>query len=355
MSALPARNDAAKRARQLAKQVRQHAREARRLAKAGDAAESPTPAPSFNGLRPDQLALLERMRADNLASASPFRASEYWQGLNLRFDAWFREHGIADVEDQPYNRLFSGADPKSSKFYEYALWMLYERVRARDADGVLARVAATARGPKRGAIEFDGRPVSWDSLISVDTLLSLNETLGGGLWSEPVVVADLGAGWGRIGHALLSINPRAAYVAIDLPEALLVASEYLPRLLPGAAVRDYAAGRDGAVTRDDLAGSRLSFLGTHDLPRFAPASVDCLVNVASFQEMTRRQVGQYLAIADRIAGRAVYVQEIWDARRRNLDLAIAGIDEYDFPDRWERAFLRNATFSEKVFEAGFRL
>jgi putative sugar O-methyltransferase len=308
------------------------------------------------GLNDQQLALLERMRADNLASEPPFRASEYWQTLNARFDAWFREHGIGDVEDQPYNRLFSAADPKSSKFFEYALWMLYERVRARDAEGVLDRVPATAREGKRGTVSYDGRVLSWDVLISVDTLLSLDEALGGGLWTEPVVVADLGSGWGRLGHALLSVNPSATYLAVDLPEALLVAHEYLPRQLPGVPVGGYDAGRDGDITREQLGGGGLRFFGTHDLARFTPKSVDCLVNVASFQEMTREQVSRYLRLADRIAGRAVYVQEIWDARRHHLeDLAIGGIDEYEFPERWERVFLRNATFSEKIFEAGFRL
>ena len=310
------------------------------------------------GLSAEQETLLRRMREDNLRSQPPFRASEYWQGLNRRFDGWFQQHGIGAVEEQPYNRLFSGADPKSSKFFEYALWMLYDRVRARDGEGILERMPAATRAGKRMTAEFDGRVVSWDGLISIDTLLSLQEALGGGLWSEPIVVADLGAGWGRIGHALLSINPQATYVAIDLPEALLVASEYLPRLLPDAPVHDYASTRGGGpITRGRLERGGVWFLGTHDLPRFAGGAVDCLINVASFQEMTLDQVAQYLRIAGDVAARAVYVQEIWDARRHHLDEqgAIAGIDEYDFPPHWTQVFLRNATFSEKVFEAGFRV
>jgi len=316
-------------------------------------------APSSDaGLTGEQQRLLAAMREDNLRTEQPFRASEYWQGLNRRFDAWFAEHSIADVEEQPYNRLFSGADPKSSKFFEYAVWMLYDRVRARDVDGVLERVQPTGKAGKRMTVELGGRPLSWDLLISVDTLLSLQETVGGGLWTDPVVVADLGAGWGRIGHALLSINPRATYVAIDLPESLLVASEYLPRLLPGAPVIGYESARGpGRIAREHFSAGGLWFLGTHDLPRVADGGVDCLVNVASFQEMTREQVGAYLSVADRVAARAVYLQEIWDARRHHLDEqgAIAGIDEYAFPAHWKRVFLRNATFSEKVFEAGFRL
>lgn len=308
-------------------------------------------------LTAEQAATLAQMRADNLAAPTPFRASEYWIGLNERFDRWFHDEGIADVEDQPYNRLFSGGDPRSGKYYDYALWMLYREVCERDAShGMLERVSATASThAKTGAREFEGRRVSWDLLISVDTLCSVAELLPG-LLSEPVVLADLGAGYGRIGHVLRAVNPRAAYLAVDLPEALLVASAYLPRLLPGAPVHPYAEVRATAeLTRERLLdGGGVWFCGAHDLARFADDAVDAFVNVASFQEMTAAQVADYLALADRITGRAVYLQELWDAHRHGLeDLAIGGLDDYAFPAAWERRFLRNATFSEKVFEAGF--
>ena len=47
--------------------------------------------------------------------------------------------------------------------------------------------------------------------------------------TKPLVVLDLGSGWGRMGYILKKLNPSICYIACDLPESLVVSSSYLPK------------------------------------------------------------------------------------------------------------------------------
>jgi putative sugar O-methyltransferase len=170
----------------------------------------------------------------------------------------------------------------------------------------------------------------------------------------PVVVVDLGAGWGRIGHVLKRVNPQAAYVVLDLPESLLVSEARLTELLPGERVAGYDESRRTEwFTREALlAHGGLRFGGPQDLARFEDGAIDVFVNVASFQEMTREQVTAYLGLADRTA-RHVYLQERWTRASALPEEIIAGWDAYELPERWRRRYLRDVPFTNAFFEAGF--
>lgn len=301
-------------------------------------------------LKREQAELLARMRADNESAGAPFAPSTYWRDVNARFDGWFRDDGIKDVGRQGFNAFFSTPEPGSRKYQRYALYMLYRAVADRDDRGLLDALVAT----DKKAIAFGRHAVTWDLLISLDTLYTLHE-LAPGVLDEPIVLVDLGAGWGRIGHVLLHANPAAAYVALDLPESLLVAQGTLPRTLPpDTPVTGYEATREFArFTRAALLAERGAFFcGPQALARFEPDSVDILVNVASFQEMTRAQVAAYLELADRTAAH-VYLQERYEKPVGLPDDVIAGRDAYPIPAGWTRRFERPVRFSDLFFEAGY--
>jgi hypothetical protein len=303
-------------------------------------------------LHPQQRRVLDLMRADNRDAGEPFRATDYWIDMNARFDEWFAKQGIADLESQPFNALFSAPPRGSGKYYTYAVTMLYRHLLARDEHGVLDR--AHAHGSTKTVLQFGEHRVSWEHLLSINTLYSIAE-VEPRVWTEPVVIADLGAGWGRIGHVLELVNPQATYIDFDLPEALLVASAFLPPLLPDARIVGYEEGRGADLTRDLLlAEPAVRFCATQDLARVEPGAIDVLVNIASFQEMTREQVQAYLQITDRVARGAV-LEERWKRPPGFEGRVIAGYEDYAFPPGWESCFLREALFSDEFFETGYTI
>lgn len=302
-------------------------------------------------LTPQQRQSLLLMRHDNALSGTPFKASDFWCDINKSFGAWLEVEGILDVESQTFNRYFSGHIP--SRVLYQASWLLYQKVKARDRLNLLGKIPASAKKDSGLGYLFDGNYVSWDLLISLDTLYSIAE-VDDTILSNAVTVLDLGPGWGRMGYLLRLANPRIAYIACDLPEGLLISSSYLPRLLPNTRAFYYSDNRAVKVFTKELLLSEagIRFCGPQDILRFADKSLDYLINVASFQEMTREQVNQYFDIIDHKVSGILYIQEYYDGSKMgHTDREISGLQYYPFRQHWKRLYVRNVSFSDQYFEA----
>lgn len=304
------------------------------------------------------------MRADNRAAGPPFVTTRFWDSETADFEKLFETTGINSVENEYFNTRFSGLQPDDPKLYRWCLWMYYNAVKQRDTFDLLERIPVTlsqetAEGadtvryktgkpiPMTRVERLHGKPMSPDLLFSVDDFYNLVE-LEPRVATEEIVVADLGAGWGRLGYVLAHANPKARYVILDIPETLLIAGEYLPRLLKNASVGDYAASRCiDSFDRATLLSKQLWLLGCHDLAKFATASVDVMINVASFQEMEKTQVNAYLELFDRVAlGGCVYLRNAWLG-------AMSGARDMKLPETWRAKFERDTRATCDLYEAGY--
>jgi putative sugar O-methyltransferase len=304
----------------------------------------------------DQIEVLNEMRQANECAPSPFRSSEIWKRLARQFEDWFHSEGIKQVEQQEMNGFFSSPRIKDRKLLRYACWLLYQQVKSRDTLNLLDRVRATACPNSGYAFDFEGRLVSWDLLISLDTLYSIAE-IHDGILSQPVVVADIGAGWGRMGYVLRIANPKLTYVVFDLPEVLLVSSTYLPLVLPPCRVLDFRQSRQyRSINREMISGVDCAFFGSQDLEKFEDKTLDIVINIASFQEMTFTQVEQYFRIIDRKLSGTLYTQQLWKTNVHTWKLGeIRGLEDMPFPGHWTQRYVRNTTWSDLYFEAAYSI
>jgi putative sugar O-methyltransferase len=310
-----------------------------------------------SSLTREQSSLLAEMRADNSRASSPFRATETWESVARLFDRVFRLEGIGDVGGQYFNLRFSGFAPGDPRLHRYLVYTYFHLLRDRDVHGLLKRIPAIEPVKLGMAYEIDGCKISLDLLFSIDEFYSLLE-LRPDLMSEPVVVAEIGAGWGRLGYVLKRVNPRLAYIIFDLPEVLLISSTYLPRLLTGEEYRTYRQARGiPSLSRQAFFRAGVWFLGSHDLPRVQEGSLDVVVNIASFQEMTETQVGHYFQIiSEKGRGGHLYLKQLWEGATHGHRLGeISGYGRYPFPSGWEKVFLRNVSFSPDFFETAYRI
>jgi putative sugar O-methyltransferase len=309
----------------------------------------------------EQQQLLESMRKDNSTAGFPFTATDFWKAEASVFDSAFSNFGINSVEDEFYNTRYHGTTRGDARLYDWFLTTYYNLLKQRDSLNLLQRFESTMQANSQvtyelgdvkiqvgEAIQVEGRKISADLLFTIDDIYNLIE-LNPKIATDPVVVGDLGAGWGRIGHMLVQINPRATYVIFDLPESLLVSSTYLPSLLPDASVGLYPEARKiEEFDKATLASRSLWFLGSQQLFDCNTGAIDVFVNVASFQEMAPEQVNGYLRLFDvKLTAGFVYL------RNTKRDL-MSGVGDYDFPARWHKQFYRDCRFSEAFYEIGFR-
>lgn len=301
-----------------------------------------------------QEVLLKLMKDDNFNSKSPFKPTAYWERISMAFDKRLKLEGIQIPEEQYFNTQFSQSNFSKITYYRYALWMLFLSIKKRGGQKLLKKIKPSVDDSSAYVFEFEGVRVTWDILISLDSLLSIQEVYKD-IFTKKVIVADLGAGWGRIGYALKQINPKCSYIAIDLPEPLLISSERLPQLLPNEEVFDYKYIKElTSIGINQLKKGGLWFCGTQDINKFEDGSIDIFINVASFQEMTKTQVNSYLKIIDKKVKGIFYSQQYWQNKELKKNYNVVGeINEYNYPKNWKKRFLRNSTFSERYFEAAF--
>ena len=312
----------------------------------------------IGGLTTEQADLLERMRADNSGAGAPYSASPHWKEVSDLFERCFEEEGIQNPEEQYYNLRFSGFAPKDDRLHRYVCWMYRNLLDERDSLGLLSRLRASCKEGNGFAYAFrDGSHLSLDLLLSIDDFYCLYE-LNPAVATDPVVVVDLGAGWGRLGHVLRSVNPKSTYVVLDLPEALIVSLTHLPRLFPGEPVGSYIQAQSiKELNKESLAPAKMWFLGPQDIEPMGDASADFVVNIGSFQEMPLEYVSAYLKQFGRIAsGGHFFTRQLHEGSAHGHHLGeIDGLHQYPFPTEWNRRFLRPALFSDAFFEAGFAI
>ena len=95
-------------------------------------------------------------------------------------------------------------------------------------------------------------------------------------------ILEIGAGYGRTCHALLSCFPLAAYTIVDLPNCLALSRRYLASVLPAPEFE------------------KISFLNPTDFFGDGRPGYDLAVNIDSFAEMEADTVTAYLrGIAER--------------------------------------------------------
>lgn len=324
-------------------------------------------------LTPEDSKLLETARADNARSGRPFTPSAaLWRACINEHMSKITSEGLGIIEAQRVNERFSSRlDPDHRCYHEYsehmlnmgsnmgpsnlktyyavACWMLYQHVKANDDLQILQRSSSTSAN----TCVIDGVSVSWDYLMSVASVQTMARYVPG-LLTDPLVVLDLGPGWGRIGHVLLQVNPKLTYVALDLPESMMCVRHRLKQLFPNTNVLDYGyVAQQESLDHEMLTKvPSLVFGGSHHLPKFAPDSIDLVISINSMQEMDPGDQEMYLNLFEARAKNA-YIM----AHECKINGQAKPLSQYVWPGSWERTHLVPAGklfFYRDFFEVMFK-
>jgi putative sugar O-methyltransferase len=197
--------------------------------------------------------------------------SQQWQKLTRdefgssaeEFLRSFRAPGTANkfVAWNPFERstryfkflLFNAARSKGDRFFD-----AYRRIEGRDVgDPITIRC---------GGCEIDA-----DYLAAVEEWEFLESY---GALADARIVVEIGAGFGRTCHTLLTLCDKIErYVIIDLPPMLELSRSYLRRVIPNASV---------------------DFVASDDATAISALQPDLTINIDSFQEMPPHVIADYM-------------------------------------------------------------
>lgn len=110
--------------------------------------------------------------------------------------------------------------------------------------------------------------------------------------TEHPVVADLGAGYGKLAYFTLRAIDNFTFIDFDLPETLCLAAYYLMKVWPDKKVLLYG---EGNYSSDIHAQYDLIFMPSWEISKAGDSSIDLFLNKNSLGEMTRESVVNYIS------------------------------------------------------------
>ena len=117
---------------------------------------------------------------------------------------------------------------------------------------------------------------------------------------ERPVVADLGAGYGKLAYFALRDMKESSFVDFDLPETLCLAAYYLMKSWPEKRTLLYGEGNYCEKAHENF---DLIFMPSFEIDKVGENSIDLFMNKNSLGEMTREAASNYV---DHIAKTARY-------------------------------------------------
>lgn len=119
--------------------------------------------------------------------------------------------------------------------------------------------------------------VDIDYLHGVKEVMFIKDTL-----EECESIVEIGAGYGRTAHSILSLSKQIKkYCIIDLPDVLPFSSRFLKNVLD---IDDY---------------KKIDFISTHEINLNFDKKFDLCININSFQEMSTDVIFDYLLFIDK--------------------------------------------------------
>lgn len=236
------------------------------------------------------------------------------------FGTWPRYTGVESttVLRGAARSAFLSAYVRNKVFIDgLAMW---ERYQAGSTD--LTRLSYPRHGNQAGAV-IDGvfvGPGSFFNEIYGSILAGLIADR-----SRPVV-ADLGAGYGKLAYFTLRSVPSWTFIDIDLPETICLAAYYLMKTFPGKRALLYGERADAA----DLTAYDLVFLPPYAIERIPDVSVDLFINKNSLGEMTAQAVRNYIGHIARATGSFFFHLNHEIVRNRFAD-GTTGLLAHEYP------------------------
>lgn len=203
-------------------------------------------------------------------------------------------------------------------------------------------------------IENAGRRISQDLCNSYLEYLFMLDSLGGRFGSIDIV-AEIGGGYGRLAFVFmtLSANAKLRFVMVDIPPALYLAQWYLAQVFPHLRIFKYRPFSSYAEVAEEMHSASFVFLLPHQLALLPDRSLDLIINISSFQEMSVAQIRRYYELID--AKARYFFTKQWQFWQNPEDKIAVPAIIYPTRPSWTLLAARVDPVHSSLFEAIFEV
>lgn len=262
-------------------------------------------------------------------------AGKYWNFLSFLM-RWRLE--FSNFKRGFAARHYSAYSPELT-MYRTSMWLLYQRI---VEDGGASYFSPSHHQIGNAEVlQFEGRQVSWEQLLSVNEAMLLHRNLGRKFRS----CLEIGAGYGRTAELLIQHTPLETYAIVDLPESLALSHYYLRRIFPEMASH-YLDTRDAR-------GGGLFFSLPNQIHRLKGQQFDLGLNINGFQEMPRSEIVRYLSLFAQTC-KVVFFSNKTKTYKLDHDI-VTDIQDYPIPDSWECVYSKRSEVYDSYVNQIYRV
>jgi hypothetical protein len=240
--------------------------------------------------------------------------------------------------------------PSELRTYKLFVGMLWEYTMQHDWSGIgKSTIEPTLGNPIR--LFRSDRLISQDlanSIREYNAILSDSKLLS----KQPKRVAELGAGYGRLGHVFLS-EGHTKYFVFDIPPALFVSQWYLSGAHPRRKVFAFRHIDQFSDVAAELEQADVAFFTPNQLELFPDRFFDVFASISTLPEMAVIQIENYLRQAQRLAGNYIYLKQ-WINWENTADGHRVTRDSMKLGNDWLPVFDRNDAVQPSFFERLWR-
>ncbi len=239
--------------------------------------------------------------------------------------------------------------PEKARIYVDFVGLLWRFASQEDPDRLTDRLSEPSLGnPIR--IRLGGR------LISQDLANSIRERnivcmFAPASANARQVIAEIGAGYGRLGYAFIAASD-CKYLVFDVPPALYISERYLSEVFPDKRVFRFRQFDRFASIEKELESADIGFFTGNQIELFPQEYFDVAISVSALHEMRSEQIANYLARMQFLTKGAIYLKN-WRSWHNTADDVRINEDTFRLSDPWRAALERidpvQDMFAEKIF------
>lgn len=229
--------------------------------------------------------------------------------------------------------------------YHYFILLLWEYVKKIDNHHYLDKLAEPMEGNPI-LVTNNGKSMSQDLANSIIEYYSINEHLP---FQQVSTVLEIGSGYGRNAHVILSLNPKAKIVLVDILPALYIAQRYLSSVFKNHKIFRAKAFSSYEEVKNEMEAASIVFLLPHQLALMPDKHFDLSMNISSLAEMNMDQIKWYFTQINRLTRKCFYTKQ-WDISKNPFDDLELKKNDYPYPENWQPIYSRNCAIQNEFHE-----